>query len=307
LKKILIIKHGSFGDVVLSLYPIFSIKHHFKKSNITVLTESKYKDIFKCIPFINNIKIDNRLGFFSIIQNIKLILWFKNQRFDWVFDLQTSRRTNVYFFVFSKLYKFYWSGIAKKSSHPHLNSNRTLLHTIDRHKQQLNVLGIKRFIEPDWSLFISKNKSFNIRKPYVIVVAGGSRHRLSKRWKIENFLEVISFFSELNLLTVLVGGSDESSIIEEADQKRLKILNLINKTTFLDLATLSQEANIILGNDTGPMHFLVASSRQKTKNIVLFGNASDPKLCAPRGKNVVILQKENINEITPDEIKNLIN
>ena len=307
MKKILIIKHGSFGDIILSLHPIFSIKHHYKKSNITVLTESKYKDIFKCIPFIKNIKIDNRAGFFSIIQNIKLILWFKNQKFDWVFDLQTSRRTNIYFFVFSKLYKFYWSGIAKKSSHPHLSLNRTHLHTIDRHKEQLNVLGIKRFIEPDWSLFISKNKALNIRKPYVVVVPGGSRHRLSKRWKIENFIEVISFFSELNLLTVLVGGSDEISIMEEADEKRLKILNLIGKTTFLDLATLSQRADIILGNDTGPMHFLVASSRQKTKNIVLFGNASDPKLCAPRGKNVVILQKENINEITPDEIKNLIN
>ena len=190
--------------------------------------------------------------------------------------------------------------------HPHLNLNRIHLHTIDRHKQQLNISGINHFIEPDWNLFISKNKGLNIRKPYVIVVPGGSRHRLRKRWKIENFIEVISFFSELNLLTVLVGGRDEFSIIEEADEKRLKILNLIGKTTFLDLATLSQGADVILGNDTGPMHFLVASSRQKTKNIVLFGNASDPKLCAPRGKNVIILQKENINEITPSEIKNLI-
>ena len=307
MKKILIIKHGSFGDIVLSLHPLFSIKNHFKKSNITVLTESKYKEIFKCLPFINNIKIDNRAGFFSIVQNFKLILWFKKQKFDWVFDLQTSRRTNIYFFVFSKLYSFYWSGIAKKCSHPHTNINRKYLHTIDRHRQQLNISGIKRFIKPDWSLFISKNNGLNIKKPYVIIVPGGSRHRLSKRWKIENFMEIISFFSELNFLTVLVGGSDESSIIKEADEKNLKILNLIGKTTFLDLATLSQGAIVILGNDTGPMHFLAASSRKKTKNIILFGNASDPKLCAPVGKNVVILQKDDINEITPDEIKNLIN
>lgn len=307
MKKILIIKHGSFGDIVLSLYPIFSINNHFKKSNITVLTEYQYKEIFKCIPFINNIKIDNRAGFFSIIKNIKLILWFKKQKFDWVFDLQTSRRTNIYFFVFSKLYRFNWSGIAKKCSHPHTNINRTHLHTIDRHKQQLNILGIKHFIKPDWSLFISKNHRINIKKPYVIIVPGGSRHRLSKRWKIENFMEIISFFSELNFLTVLVGGSDESSIIKEFYEKNLKILNLIGKTTFLDLATLSQGAHVILGNDTGPMHFLVASSRKKTKSIVLFGNASDPNLCAPIGENVVILQKENINEIIPDEIKSLIN
>lgn len=307
MKKILIIKHGSFGDVILSLHPIFSIKNYFKNANITVLTDSKYQEVFKCIPFIDNIKIDNRASIFSIIQNIKLILWFKGKKFDWVFDLQTSKRTNIYFFVFSKLYSFYWSGIAKKCSHPHLDLKRTQLHTIDRHKQQLNVAGIQDFIEPNWNLFISKTKDINIKKPYIIIVPGGSKHRLSKRWKIEKFIEVIKFFSKLNLLTVLVGGSDEVSIIKKADEKKFKILNLIGKTSFLDLAALSQGANVILGNDTGPMHFLVASSSQKTKSIVLFGNASDPKLCAPRGKNVIILQKEHIDEITPNEIKNLIN
>ena len=76
MKKILIIKHGSFGDVILSLYPIFSIKNYFKNANITILTDSKYEEIFKCIPFINNVKIDNRVSVFSIIQNVKLILWF---------------------------------------------------------------------------------------------------------------------------------------------------------------------------------------------------------------------------------------
>ena len=104
-----------------------------------------------------------------------------------------------------------------------------------------------------------------------------------------------------------MGGNDEVSIIKKVDEKKFKILNLIGKTTFLDLATLSQGASIILGNDTGPMHLLVASSGKKTKSIVLFGNASDPKLCAPRGKNVIILQKENIDQIVPNEIKNLIN
>ena len=55
------------------------------------------------------------------------------------------------------------------------------------------------------------------------------------------------------------------------------------------------------------MHLLTACSSHNTKSIVLFGNDSDPKLCAPIGSNVVILQKENINQITPNEIKNLIN
>ena len=49
MKNILIIKHGSLGDIVLSIYPIFSIKEKYKNSKVTILTEAKYQDLFKSI------------------------------------------------------------------------------------------------------------------------------------------------------------------------------------------------------------------------------------------------------------------
>ena len=55
MKKILIIKHGALGDVILSMYSIFAIWKHFKGYEISVLTESKYKELFQCLPFIKNI------------------------------------------------------------------------------------------------------------------------------------------------------------------------------------------------------------------------------------------------------------
>ena len=82
---------------------------------------------------------------------------------------------------------------------------------------------------------------------------------------------------------------------------------MIGKTNYSDLAYLSSRAKFILGNDTGPMHLLVACSNNKTAKFVLFGEASDPRLCAPIGQNVLIVKEKNINEIKPDNIKNLIN
>ena len=85
------------------------------------------------------------------------------------------------------------------------------------------------------------------------------------------------------------------------------MVNLIGKTNYSDIACLSSGAKLILGNDTGPMHLLVACSNDKIVKIVLFGGASDPTLCAPIGKNVKIVKENDIKDITIENIKNLIN
>tara|TARA_E500000178_G_scaffold285302_1_gene286788 strand:- start:90 stop:1022 length:933 start_codon:yes stop_codon:yes gene_type:complete len=305
-KKILIIKHGALGDVILSMYPVFAIWKHFKGYEISVLTESKYKELFQCLPFIKNIKIDNRPKFFYFMKYIEIFKWFYKSDFEWVFDLQTSRRTNLYFSIFSSFKDFNWNGIAKNCSHPHLNSNRKKLHTIERQKDQLTVAGISKSSNPDWSYFKSKTNKFTIKKPYAILVPGGSRHRKNKRWDFKNFLEIIKFLEKKNIISVLVGGRDERDIFENK-QKYHSVINLIGKTNYSDLAYLSSRAKLILGNDTGPMHLLVACSNAKIVKVVLFGGASDPTLCAPVGKNVIIVKENNIKDIMTDKIKNLLN
>ena len=306
MKKILIIKHGALGDVILSMHPIFAIWKHFKDHEISVLTESKYQELFQCLPFIKNIKVDNRPKFYYFISYIKIFKWFYNSNFEWVFDLQTSRRTNLYFSIFSLFKNFYWNGIAKNCSHPHLSLNRKKLHTIERQKDQLKAAGISRAFKPDWNYFKSKNSKFNIEKPYVILVPGGSEHRKNKRWNFKNFLEIIKFLEKKNIVSVLVGGSDEKDILQNK-QKYSSVVNLIGKTNYSDLAYLSSHAKLILGNDTGPMHLLVACSNDKVSKIVLFGEASDPTLCAPIGKNVMIVKENDINNIKTKYIKNLLN
>ena len=42
MKKILIIKHGSLGDIVLALPAFAAIRFHYNKSKIYLLTEEKY-------------------------------------------------------------------------------------------------------------------------------------------------------------------------------------------------------------------------------------------------------------------------
>ena len=54
MKKILIIKHGALGDVVLSMHAIFSIKNHYEKPHITILTEEVHKGFFDLMYAVLN-------------------------------------------------------------------------------------------------------------------------------------------------------------------------------------------------------------------------------------------------------------
>ena len=71
-KNILIIKHGSLGDIISSTAAIKSIKDSFEKSNIVILTSNKYKDFMQKSNLVSGILIDNRKGFFLSLKQIAI-------------------------------------------------------------------------------------------------------------------------------------------------------------------------------------------------------------------------------------------
>ena len=219
MKKILIIKHGALGDVILSLRAIVSIKEHFINSNITILTEKKYINIFSKFKFIDKIKIDNRIKP-SPLSAIGLIFWFAKNKFDWVFDLQTSKRTTLYYNLFTIFGNFKWNGRAKGCSHIHNDPKRTQMHTLDRHKQQLYVAGIKKIKSVNWNIFRESLENISISKKFAIIIAGGAINRPNKRWSLDKFIKLAYYFKSKSIQSVFIGGKDEKAITHEKLPKK---------------------------------------------------------------------------------------
>ena len=96
MKKILIIKHGSLGDIILSSFCICAIRYYYYNSKIYLLTEKKYFDFFKKSPYVDFIIEDNRKENFLISFNKKIKLF--SEKFDLIIDLQNSKRTSFYNF-----------------------------------------------------------------------------------------------------------------------------------------------------------------------------------------------------------------
>ena len=288
-KKILVVKFGGLGDIILSLDAMYSIYKHFGK-NISLLTEEPFDKLLKKSKWFKEILTIKRSNFyFYDIYKIKKKIdpvFFSN-----VFDLQTSNRSSYYLKIF-KNFDCDTNGIGKYSKTKHLNANRDNMHTVDRQKDQLSFSKVKFISRPNLSWFYKKPNKFNILGKYALVVPGGSRKRLNKRIPIELFLEVVSLLIKKNIKPILIGSKDDFNVCKKIEKNFPKVKNLCLKTSFFDIASLATNSLFSIGNDTGPIHII---SRANKKTIVLFTKHSNPNLCGPVGKLTETLTFDNTN------------
>ena len=96
MSNILIIKHGSLGDIVQACGAIQDISENHKEDQIHFLTTKPYFELFKKNPLIHNVILDKRLSRFNLIYLYQLTRILKNFNFQKVYDLQNSSRTTFY-------------------------------------------------------------------------------------------------------------------------------------------------------------------------------------------------------------------
>ena len=96
MSNILIIKHGSLGDIAQASGVIQDIYENHKSDNIYILTTKPYLDLLNKNPYINEVILDKRLSRFNLIYLFFLMKKIKSFRFIKVYDLQNSSRTEFY-------------------------------------------------------------------------------------------------------------------------------------------------------------------------------------------------------------------
>ena len=279
-KKILIIKFGGLGDVILSLNAIYSIFNHHKKCKMILLTEEPYDKLMHNSNWFEKI-FTIRRGFFYFLDLLRIKNEIDPNVFYFLYDLQTSKRSSSYLKIFLKT-KAITNGIGKYAKIPHLKKNRNKMHTLDRQKSQIEMSEVDYMsrIDIKW-LFKSK---FKVPKTkYVIIVPGRSKKRLNKRIPSEIFLRITDFLLKSGFQVLIIGSTDDLKICNLIKSTYPDVKNYCNKTDFLDIGKLSLKSSLSIGNDTGPMHLIAKGGR---KTLVLFTKFSNPKLCQPIGKNV---------------------
>ncbi len=298
-RNILVIKLGALGDIVLALGPFAAIRERHHEANIVLLTTPAFEKFLEPSRYFNQIWTDKRPALWQVPDWLKLKSRLRKGGFTLVYDLQTSDRSGWYFRLFDKQHRPEWSGIANGCSYPHTNPNRDYMHSIERQNEQLAIAGVTSVPPADLSWAIADISRFGLENRFVILMPGGSPHRLAKRWPTKFYAELAVRINENGAQPVVLGTSAEAPLAEEIVSRCPEAIDLCGQTELKDIAVLARSAAGAVGNDTGPTHMAAAAG---CPTVVLFSCASDPALTAPRGVSVEVLRQQNLANLSIESV-----
>jgi ADP-heptose:LPS heptosyltransferase len=289
--RILVVKLGALGNVILSLGPFAAIRRHHAAAHVTLLTTAPYADWLAGSPWFDDIWIDERPDWWNPAALLRLRRRLIGGSFERVYDLQTSSRSSRYFQLMLGSHRPDWSGIAFGCSLPDRDPNRSHLHDVDRQFGQLRQAGIRLRPEADVSWSRGDISQFALPLPYALLAPGSSPHRPVKRWPAERFGELAAWLMRQGITPVIIGSAHERPLADTIHEAVPEAIDLTGQTGLAQLASLGRGARVAIGNDTGPMHLIAATN---CACVVLFSRDSDPSLCKPRGQSVTAIQRDDL-------------
>ena len=298
-REILIIKLGALGDFIQALGPMPAIRRHHADDRITLLTTPRYAELAAQTRLFDDILIDDRPKALDLKGWLALRRMLRRGRFDRVYDLQTSDRSGIYAWLLWPRRTPEWSGIAWRCTHPHANRERDRQHTMDRQAEQLLMAGIYPVSGVPWLPMTGSLPAAVGGRLFAMLIPGSSPRHLPKRWSAHHYGELAGRLRDIGYLPVLVGVHGEKDLGGTICEICPEAVNLIGQTDVAALAALSRAAALTVGNDTGATHVAAAGGNPV---VVLFSRASDPRLCAPRGKRVRVLVQPDLADLPVESV-----
>ena len=302
--NILIIKHGSLGDIAQACGAIQDISENHKEDQIHLLTTKPYFELFKKNPFIHNVILDKRLSRFNLIYLYLLMRTLKKLNIKKVYDLQNSSRT-----------KFYKNILLPKSNYNKWSSSETTLPTdiskeefdknpvLKRFEHQLKTSSLitLNVMKPDfsWSCTnIEKIKSDNLLKKYIVLFPFCSAHLNIKKWPYYNeLIELIkNKFNDKYKVVVAPGPSEIN------DAKYIVATTILDQNKALNISQLSsliKESSFVIANDTGPAHM---SAHLESKGLALFGKHTTAFKVSIERENFKAIQVDDLTKLSAEKV-----
>lgn len=300
MSNILVIKHGSLGDIVQISGALKDIRNHFQNNKIHILTTMKFKFLFESCPYIDEIIIDKRLPRWNFFYLLNLIKNIRSYNFEYCFDLQNSSRTNFY----RKNFKINnWS-----SSFTILNQGESKKDfdqegVIQRFKVQLdrsNISDTQNVLKPDFSWAI--DEQFDIgHKNYLFIAPFCSPKLQNKVWPyFKKLIELLKIhYPQYKILAA--PGPSEIGMCKELDLEM--ILNNNKPTNIKQLAKIIKNASYVIANDTGPAHI---AAHLGCKGLAIFGPHTSAKKVSIETENFQVLEVPELKNLTAEKVLDVL-
>ncbi|MBN2453898.1 MAG: lipopolysaccharide heptosyltransferase II [Candidatus Omnitrophica bacterium] len=300
-KRILIVNVNWVGDVLFSTPFIRAVREANPGAYIACLIHPRCREVLEANPRIDELIIYDEEGIHkSLIGKWRLIRQLRSKNFNTAFLLHRS---------FTKALIAYLAGIGERIGYPTKSRGGILTKAAEepfeeQHKVEyfLNIArsaGIKAE-DISYEFFVRDADRKFIRellakdgigdKDFVAVLCPAGNWA-PKRWPREKFARLADELADRYGAKIVLSASGKDLPLVEDIKKVMAAAPVITagRTDLLGLGALLERADLVVANDTGPMHIAVAVG---AKTIALFGPTS-PRITGPYGKGSYVVISGN--------------
>jgi ADP-heptose:LPS heptosyltransferase len=290
-KRVLVIQLGGIAAFVQALAAAKRIRERHVGARITLLTTEATKELAEKAPYFDTVEADGKPTEPQAITT--LIRRLRNAKYDVIYDLEGSNRTNNYFQGL-RPWPPKWSGPIAGASHAYLSPDRLQVHVLDRLAGQLAAAGLgNQPLMPDlsWLRPVLRDAPrlqpdyFAIRGPYVLLLPRGSDTEPNRRWPEAKYVELAQRMASHGVTPVVLGGSEERPIGAAIAKAEPRAKNLVTRPDLFQCIALAERASFAVGDDVELMHVAAAAGASCLVFITSIGKGAP---AAPRSRGGVV-------------------
>jgi lipopolysaccharide heptosyltransferase I len=301
-RRIAIIKPSALGDIVHALPVLTALRARFPSARITWVVNSAYEALLSGHPDLTDTLPFDRSAFRGVRGAITTTFAFarelRRRRFDLVIDMQGLFRSGLMAWGTGAPTRVGFANAREGSRYAYTHKVRSpaldAAHAVDRMWCIAEKFGVghlrKVFRVPlqPTEVEAAGRELAEVPRP-LIAVAGGAKW-LTKRWPAAYFAELLNrAHAHFGGSCVLLGAGEDVALSREIGAKlHGPAIDLSGKTALPRLAAVLARADVVLGNDTGPLHLAAALARP----------CIAPYLCTRVGLHGPYAQAENCVETT---------
>jgi len=305
LRKILVVRNDRLGEFLLIIPALRAIKETFNSAELSLVINSSVKELAEKIQYAHDLIIwENKRHSLKEILGFSRLL--KQKKYDACLILNPSKEFNLISFLTGIPTRV---GYDRKWGFLLTDKIKDTKHFGDRHEVDCNLelVGFIGAKTTDNSLSIKlEGKTLPELMGRLNVAIHPFVSDPIKLWPVERFKQLAKRISSELGLRVLIIGKDQGDSIgkgrAEFENLDTNIVNMINKTSLIELAQILKECKLLISCDSGPVHLSCAVG---TPVLALFRNdlpGKTAKRWGPYSPDSKVLEKNSLVDITVDDV-----
>ncbi len=299
--RILVTQTGGWiGDMILLTPALRALKRVYPQSYLALLIRPLVANLMNTCPHVDEVIVDKKGQGVSAVQSFcRLVRRIRRGRFDLAVVLHpTSFRNALIPFLAGVPLRIGSNVSGRCILLSQSCADDTHLHEANRYLRVLQLMGIDEpafdlefwHTDADRRVVHQLLSGCNVNPEDRIVGINLGTTWGTKSWSLNRFADVIAGIQNRFEGAVVLTGSSSDAGLGNAVQKlvKAKVINLIGKTTVLQLGALIERCNLYLTCDSGPMHIAAAVG---TPTIALFG-PTNPMRHQPYGEVHHVIEKD---------------